>query len=86
MKKLARFLKLCLFFNVTFALSPEYRVVDTNSGQIRGIRESSFLKKVDFYSFRGIPYARAPIGQLRFKVSSNLHLHKFNMKNFNFVF
>lgn len=69
MNKLALFFNFVLFFNVTFAFSPEYRVVDTKSGQIRGIRETSLLKKVDFYSFKGIPYAKAPIGQLRFKVS-----------------
>lgn len=42
-------------------------VVKLNEGQIRGrTAQSSNLKT--YYAFEGIPYAAAPIGQLRFKV------------------
>lgn len=47
----------------------EYKTVDTNNGKIRGIRKTSLIKEVNFYSFKGIPYAKSPTGELRFKVS-----------------
>lgn len=43
-------------------------IVETNTGSIRGLRETSLWKKVDFHAFRGIPYAKPPVGDLRFKV------------------
>lgn len=45
------------------------RVVETKNGQVRGRRETSLRNKVDFFAFRGIPYAKPPLGDLRFKVS-----------------
>lgn len=42
--------------------------VSTPSGRLRGL----FLKSTegdDYYSFKGIPYAKPPIGDLRFQVS-----------------
>lgn len=47
----------------------EYKTVDTNNGKVRGIRKTSLIKEVNFYSFKGIPYAKSPTGELRFKVS-----------------
>lgn len=49
--------------------SAEHKVVETNDGRVRGVRKTTLFKKVDFYSFRGIPYAKSPTGELRFKVS-----------------
>lgn len=46
----------------------EYRVVDTKYGKIRGFRNRTWLDDTDFYSFKGIRYAKNPIGELRFKV------------------
>lgn len=43
-------------------------IVHTTYGSVRGILQSSERKHVDFYAFRGIPYAKSPIGDLRFKV------------------
>jgi hypothetical protein len=37
-------------------------------GKVRGSKMSSFNQR-EFLSFRGIPYAQPPIGELRFKVS-----------------
>lgn len=42
-------------------------IVGTTKGPVKGIRKTSILG-TDFYRFRGIPYAKAPIGELRFKV------------------
>lgn len=47
----------------------EYKIVDTRSGRIRGIREFTFFENKPFHSYRGIPYAEKPIGSLRFKVN-----------------
>lgn len=43
--------------------------VKTKSGEIEGKDSKSLFDKRPFHSFRGIPYAKPPIGDLRFKVS-----------------
>ena len=42
-------------------------VVETSYGKLRGIRERD-IDDNEFYSFKGIPYAKPPIGDLRFQV------------------
>lgn len=42
--------------------------VSTNSGQIRGILNYTLFDDLPFYSFRGIPFGKPPVGNLRFKV------------------
>lgn len=43
-------------------------IVQTEMGPVRGLCQQSFVGE-KFYRFRGIPYAKPPIGDLRFKVS-----------------
>lgn len=43
-------------------------IVKTNSGQVEGVKVKSILKNEEYYSFMGIPYARPPVGKLRFMV------------------
>jgi hypothetical protein len=51
-------------------------VVTTKQGKLKG-KKVMTANGVAYYSFKGIPYAKPPIGALRFKVSSILHeLHK----------
>lgn len=38
-------------------------------GMLRGVKEEAIDGKL-FYSFRGIPYAKPPVGRKRFRVSS----------------
>lgn len=65
-----------LLFEITFIVVcatsivaiDEYRTVETFSGRIRGVKKSSLLKNVEYYSFKGIPYGKSPTGELRFKV------------------
>lgn len=57
-----------------------YRIVETNDGKVRGVLKTTLLKQVDYYSFRGIPYAKPPTGELRFKVSVWFSIHAEDMK------
>lgn len=54
-------------------------VVSTLSGKLQGL----FLKSTegdDYYSFKGVPYAKPPIGDLRFQVS--FYLYRFSQKSY----
>lgn len=48
--------------------SEERLVVETEDGSISGVREYS-TKGRAYYSFLSIPYAKPPVGELRFQVS-----------------
>lgn len=49
----------------TIVLCQEYEVVQTAVGKIRGLVETVGKEKV--FNFRGIPFAKPPIGDLRFR-------------------
>lgn len=73
------FIKLLLIQTALILISvaqayEKYKIVETDSGPIRGVRNTTLLNGAIFYSFRGIPYAEAPIGDLRFKVITNFTL------------
>lgn len=55
-------------FIALYVRCPAEKIVQTANGVIRGIRLTSERKNVDFHAFRGIPYAKPPLGDLRFKV------------------
>lgn len=42
--------------------------VNTDLGDIRGSVLKTLLQDRPYYAFRGIRYAKAPVGELRFKV------------------
>lgn len=44
-------------------------LVETTYGPVRGAKLKTHTGK-DIFTFRGIPYAKPPLGSLRFKVSS----------------
>lgn len=50
-----------------WAAAEDVPLVDTEHGRISGIVERS-MEGQQFYSFYGIPYAKPPLGKLRFKV------------------
>lgn len=57
-------------------------IVQVKQGKLKGIRNTSVLTGEPFYSFLGIPFAKPPIGNLRFQVSSLLNLlYKFLFRN-----
>lgn len=41
-------------------------IIQLPTGQIRGREEISLNKNVKFYAYQQIPYAKPPIGELRF--------------------
>lgn len=47
----------------------DIRVVQTNYGSVRGLRNSTLFQERTYFSFRGIPYGKPPVGALRFKVN-----------------
>lgn len=46
----------------------DFKVIQIESGKIKGVKQETIFKKTNFYSFRGIPYAKSPIGELRFEL------------------
>lgn len=65
----------------------EMVTVNTKSGPVKGFKIASAFD-YHYINFIGIPYAKPPIGELRFKVCSfnNMHQHTiliFYMQNIN---
>jgi carboxylesterase type B len=53
----------------------EIVTVSVAQGKLRG-REATTKSGGTYYSFQGIPYAKPPVGPLRFKVSLKYFLRK----------
>lgn len=58
-----------LFLVISAEAGNSYRTVETKNGLIRGIQLRTSFEKLDYYAFKGIPYAEKPINELRFKVN-----------------
>jgi hypothetical protein len=61
-------------FGLLTALPQEDVVVAVQQGRLRGVRVQS-VRRQELFAFLGIPYARPPIGELRFKVGLSSHFH-----------
>lgn len=48
----------------------DFKLVNTVNGSVRGLKCTTIYEKKTYYAFRGIPYAKPPINELRFKVTS----------------
>lgn len=46
-------------------------VVETQYGKVRGVTKTS-VYDTNYVAFHGIPYARPPVGELRFKVGDDI--------------
>lgn len=44
-------------------------ILETKQGKVQGRAFESVLTKTEYYGFLGIPYAKPPLGDLRFRVS-----------------
>lgn len=60
----------CVLITTVHGLDDEFCTISTSSGQIRGKQNQTLFDKITYYSFRGIPFAKSPIGELRFKVKN----------------
>lgn len=49
----------------------EFVFTETKCGKVKGIKKISDLN-TSYNAFYGIPYAKPPIGELRFKVSKKI--------------
>ncbi|RZC40159.1 juvenile hormone esterase [Asbolus verrucosus] len=59
-------LHICCVFTTVLTYAPKHPIVKTNYGPVIGLTQTSRYGR-DFMSFRGIPYAKPPVGELRFK-------------------
>lgn len=59
-----------LICEVWIGVAGECRIIETKSGKVRGMKRTTLFRKMDFYSYKGIPYAKPPTGDLRFKVNN----------------
>lgn len=48
---------------------PKFYTIEIDDGRIRGKLNETIIDKNQFYSFRGIPFAKPPINELRFRVT-----------------
>lgn len=62
-------------------MKPDTIIVETNYGPVRGLKRTSAVGD-QFFSFRGIPYAKPPIGELRFKVMFTVQMHYRQITNY----
>lgn len=66
MKLIKLFLTICI---IKQSICDETVEVSLKQGGLVGKVEKTLYKKQDYVSFRGVPFAEAPIGELRFQVS-----------------
>lgn len=62
-----------VFYHVEATVSAQGSdpIVNTRSGQLQGFVDKSNVTGETFLSFLGVPYAKPPVGGLRFEVSTN---------------
>lgn len=74
---LSYFFIFCLIFACTgLGSAHDDPIVETKLGKVRGLALHSVVGD-DFLAFKGIPYAKPPVGELRFKVRSQVYSFKF---------
>ena len=59
---------LTVLLTLAAAEEDDFPVVKTKQGLIKGLKTVS-VRNTDFNAFLGIPYAKPPVGELRFKVN-----------------
>lgn len=65
-------LTVCCFNILTTAVGENaddivYKTVQTEYGAVRGLMNQTILHQKSYFAFRGIPFAKPPLGELRFR-------------------
>lgn len=60
---------ICWQLLILTAVNCHNLIVKTESGPVRGVSLTTYLKNKTYNAYRGIPYAEPPLGELRFKVN-----------------
>lgn len=68
---------LLVLFQIFYEINAQI-VAQTNYGCVQGVLGTSSCGKL-YESFRGIPYAKPPMGDLRFKVFKKQENHLFDL-------
>ncbi|XP_031634171.1 esterase B1-like [Contarinia nasturtii] len=63
---------LLCFFTVLVNGQDNLKKVNTKSGPVEGRLEKTIFFQKSFYSYKGIPYAQPPVGELRFKAPKSV--------------
>ena len=50
-------------------IDEQFCTIEIEDGRVRGKQSRTLFENEVFYSFRGIPFAKPPINDLRFKVN-----------------
>lgn len=66
---LLRIILVLVSFSLTFCVDLEEVVTVIKQGKLVGVKLYTAEKKKQYLSFSNIPYAKPPLGNLRFKVS-----------------
>ncbi|XP_031637569.1 esterase B1-like isoform X2 [Contarinia nasturtii] len=60
-------INICLWQWIFVIVNCDYLRVNTTTGPMIGVSQTTFVNKVPYLSYKGVPYAQPPIGELRFK-------------------
>lgn len=92
-KQILEMLRHCLIlFSVIVTLVQSFhfnetihKTVGTHSGPVRGRLDYSLWKQKYYFAFRGIPYAKPPVGKLRFKAPEPIEPWKTTIDTFEYA-
>lgn len=72
---IALFVSIILLFTLIDFNNYSIAIVHTENGPVQGYLKFTMFDGHSYYAFKGIPYAKPPVGDLRFRVRA-LHFRK----------
>ena len=60
----------CVFLSQVLCDQEDNPIVSISNGKVKGVREKSYSAR-EYFGFHSVPYAKPPVGELRFNVSTN---------------